>query len=58
MLGDGVKDGDAAGQFWRITSVDDLPSKKTLTAYVRKAAALNDAGVKAERTPAPRARSR
>ena len=52
ILGAGSKDTDAMGHFGRITSVDDLPSKKTLTAYVKKAAALNDAGVNVERKPA------
>jgi uncharacterized protein YdeI (YjbR/CyaY-like superfamily) len=39
-------DGDgAAGQFGRITSVKDLPTKKELTAYIKKAMALNEEGV-------------
>ncbi len=38
---------EAMGQFGRITSIADLPSEKTLIGYVRKAAQLNDAGVKA-----------
>lgn len=37
---------DAMGQFGRITRIGDLPPKKTLTAYVKKAMALNEAGVK------------
>ena len=37
---------DAMGQFGRITSLDDLPSKKTLVGYVKKARELNDSGVK------------
>jgi uncharacterized protein YdeI (YjbR/CyaY-like superfamily) len=36
----------AMGQFGRITSVRELPSKKVLVAYVKKAVALKDAGVK------------
>ena len=51
VLGGGAKDVDAMGHFGRLTTVEDLPSKKTLIAYVKKAAALNDAGVKVERTP-------
>jgi uncharacterized protein YdeI (YjbR/CyaY-like superfamily) len=52
--GDG--DRDAMGSFGRITSLDDLPSDRTMIAYVRKAAALNASGVKAPRVPrAPRA---
>ncbi|MEO5559855.1 MAG: YdeI/OmpD-associated family protein [Dokdonella sp.] len=37
---------DAMGQFGRITRVADLPPKRTLSTYVKKAMALNDAGVK------------
>src|SRR5438105_4206705 len=37
---------EAMGHFGRITSLDDLPDDKTLIAYVRKAAELNNAGVK------------
>jgi uncharacterized protein YdeI (YjbR/CyaY-like superfamily) len=44
------------GQFGKLTSVKDLPSKRDLTAYIRKAMALNVAGVKQQRpkvTPKP-----
>jgi uncharacterized protein YdeI (YjbR/CyaY-like superfamily) len=37
---------EAAGQFGRITSLSDLPSKKELTGYIRKAMKLNEDGVK------------
>ncbi|WP_028101959.1 YdeI/OmpD-associated family protein [Pseudoduganella violaceinigra] len=40
---------EAMGQFGRITSIKDLPPKKVLTAYVRKAMKLNEAGVKVAR---------
>ncbi|MEP6915311.1 MAG: YdeI/OmpD-associated family protein [Acidobacteriota bacterium] len=52
----GAKPADAMGQFGRITAVADLPGERALTSLVRKAAALNDQGVKAPRTPkaAPR----
>jgi len=36
----------AMGQFGRITSPKDLPAKKVLVGYVKKAVALKDAGVK------------
>src|SRR5256885_2459985 len=36
----------AMGDFGRITSIEDLPNAKTLIAYVRKAAELNEVGVK------------
>ena len=50
VLGDKVVDG-AMGHLGRITSLDDLPSDRTLTSYIRKAARLNDEGVKAVRAP-------
>lgn len=44
---------DAMGQFGRVTTVADLPPKKTLAALVEQAAALNAGGV----TPRRRARA-
>jgi uncharacterized protein YdeI (YjbR/CyaY-like superfamily) len=38
-------------QFGRLTSVDDLPDDKRLAGYVRKAAQLNEAGVKQPARP-------
>ena len=46
VLGGGAKDVDAMGHFGRLTTVEDLPSKKTLIAYVKKAAAQANAEVK------------
>ena len=46
----------AMGQFGRVTSIDDMPAEKALVALVKKAAALNDDGVKsgrATRGPTP-----
>jgi uncharacterized protein YdeI (YjbR/CyaY-like superfamily) len=40
---------EAMGQFGRITSLSDLPSDKLLLGYVRKAAELNEKGVKVPR---------
>ena len=40
---------EAMGQFGRIASLEDLPSDKVLLQYIRKAAQLNEAGIK---TPA------
>ena len=48
----GGKAEDGRGQFGKLTSIKDLPSKKELTAYVRKAMALNVAGVKQQRPKA------
>lgn len=54
--GAGSRSSEAMGQFGRIASLDDLPGEKKLIALVRKAAALNDKGVKVARKPkrAPR----
>lgn len=41
------------GQFGRLAKLSDLPSKRTLTAYVKKAAAVNDAGIAKRRPKAP-----
>ncbi len=38
---------DAMGSFGRLTSVKDLPPKARISAYVKRAMELNDAGVKA-----------
>lgn len=50
---------EAMGQFGRIVSLDDLPPRKTIVAYLRKAMALNDTGVPAathaRRMPKPEA---
>jgi uncharacterized protein YdeI (YjbR/CyaY-like superfamily) len=43
---DGAGDGDAMGQFGRITKASDLPPKKVLVGYIKRAATLNDQGVK------------
>jgi uncharacterized protein YdeI (YjbR/CyaY-like superfamily) len=51
----GKKHKGAMGHFGRITSISDLPSEKELIRYVRKAAELNEAGVK--KSP-PRSRTK
>jgi uncharacterized protein YdeI (YjbR/CyaY-like superfamily) len=48
----GRRDGEAMGQFGRIASLADLPSKRALTGYLKKAMALNDAGTKVDRRSA------
>lgn len=55
VLGDDVTE-DAMGQFGRIASVKDLPSKTVLTKYIKKAMALSDAGVKQSRPGATAAK--
>lgn len=53
---DGAKSDEAMGQFGRITSLKDLPPKKQIAGYIRKAMKLNDEGIVAARTKtAPRA---
>ena len=46
----GANDMGAASQFGRMTSIKDLPPKKTLVAYIKKAMKLNEEGVKVERS--------
>jgi uncharacterized protein YdeI (YjbR/CyaY-like superfamily) len=40
---------EGMGQFGKLTSLKDLPTKKQLVTYIRKAMALNEAGVKMTR---------
>ena len=51
VVGDASKNADAMGHLGRLTSLADLPSTTVLAGYIRKAAALNDDGVKVERKP-------
>jgi uncharacterized protein YdeI (YjbR/CyaY-like superfamily) len=44
---------ESMGQFGRIFSVSDLPSRAILAGYIRKAARLNDEGVKVQKKPKP-----
>jgi hypothetical protein len=44
---------NAMGHFGRVTSMKDLPSKRVLVEYVRKAAQLNDQGIKVPKKPKP-----
>ncbi|MCX6928778.1 MAG: YdeI/OmpD-associated family protein [Verrucomicrobia bacterium] len=48
----GEKEG--MGQFGRITSLKDLPAQKVLLGYIRKAVALNEAGIKAPASTRPK----
>jgi uncharacterized protein YdeI (YjbR/CyaY-like superfamily) len=50
IVGDTGED-DGMGEFGRITSRQDLPPDKILLGYVRKAVALNEAGVKPASQP-------
>lgn len=54
IVGDGVP--EAMGNFGRITKVSDLPSKKTLTGYIKQAMKLREDGVKSP--PRSKARSK
>ena len=51
--GDQQAEREGMGNFGRITALSDLPSEKVLIGYVRKAAQLNEAGVKIPRSPRP-----
>ena len=41
----------AGGQFGKLTKVSDLPPKKELLGYIKKAMALNEAGIKETKRP-------
>ena len=47
-------DGRAMGHLGRLTSVKDLPPKKEFVALIKKAAKLNEDGVKVEKKKTPR----
>ena len=49
----GERTGEAMGSFGRLTSVKDLPPKKTLVALIKKAMTLNEDGVKVQRMKGP-----
>ena len=51
---DGADLGSAMGQFGRITSVKELPAKRVLLGYVKKAMALNEAGTAVKRAVKPK----
>lgn len=58
VIGPDAKSAEGMGNFGRITSEKDLPSDKILIDFVKKAAELDEAGVKREpkrerRTPVP-----
>jgi uncharacterized protein YdeI (YjbR/CyaY-like superfamily) len=42
---------NAMGQFGRIASIDDLPSKKVLLGYIKQAVKLNEEGIKTPKRP-------
>jgi hypothetical protein len=49
VVGPAAADMNTAGWFGRLAKASDLPSQKALAAYVKKAMALNDAGITAPR---------
>ena len=55
MLQADEKNRSAMGQFGRLTSVDDLPSRDALVELTRRSMALVDSGAKVERQRAPKA---
>ncbi len=55
VVPDGQEEG--MGQFGKLTSVEQLPSKRVLTGYVKKAMQLNEAGVPAPYVAARRAKA-
>jgi uncharacterized protein YdeI (YjbR/CyaY-like superfamily) len=55
VVGEGADGEKAMGQFGRITTLSDLPSKKVLTGYIKKAMQLNADGVKSPTRSKPKA---
>jgi uncharacterized protein YdeI (YjbR/CyaY-like superfamily) len=53
---DNGKSAEAMGHLGRITKLSDLPPKKVLAGYIKKAMALNEAGTAAPRKPKRAAR--
>ena len=53
LIFDSARDREAMGQFGRITKIPDLPPKKELMAYVKKAMKLNDDGAKVPKIRKP-----
>jgi uncharacterized protein YdeI (YjbR/CyaY-like superfamily) len=51
IFDDQAKSSEAMGQLGRLTKPSDLPAKKVLAGYIKKAMALNDEGVKVVRAP-------
>lgn len=56
VVGNDRRSDEAMGQFGCITKLSDLPSDKVLAGYIRKAAELNEKGVKVAR-PKPKAKT-
>jgi uncharacterized protein YdeI (YjbR/CyaY-like superfamily) len=56
VVDDASKRDEAMGHLGRLTKISDLPPKRVLTAYIKRAAALNDDGVKMPRAPRQPAR--
>jgi hypothetical protein len=54
VIGSRGKSAAAMGQFGRITKLSDLPPRRTLAALVKRAMALNEAGVKSPTRSKPR----
>jgi uncharacterized protein YdeI (YjbR/CyaY-like superfamily) len=56
VLADASRSADAMGDFGRIRSLGDLPSKANLNALIRRAMRLNEKGVKRSALSAPKAK--
>jgi len=55
VMGPKSEEDTARGQYGRLTSVKDLPSKKALTADIKKAMKLNEEGVSVPKVKKPKA---
>jgi uncharacterized protein YdeI (YjbR/CyaY-like superfamily) len=51
ILGSASRNAEAMGHLGRLTNVADLPPKRVLAGYIKRAVALNDGGVKVKRAP-------
>ncbi len=51
VVGDASKNAEAMGHLGRLTTTGDLPPRRVLAAYIKRAVALNDDGVKVKRAP-------
>ena len=56
VLGDWADKDSGHGQFGRITKLSDLPPDRTLLGYIRKAAELNESGVRKAAPARPKAK--
>ena len=57
VVGNDRRSDEAMGQFGCITKLSDLPSDKVLAGYIKKAAELNEKGIKPAKKPVSKAKA-